>query len=40
MEEIRYDLWRWTEPHPDWTAEEDWEQDVAAWQLPRTRGCC
>ena len=25
---IRDGLWRWTTPHPDWEAGEEWEQDV------------
>lgn len=28
VSELAPGLWRWTAPHPDWKAGEDWEQEV------------
>src|SRR5262245_24073648 len=28
VQELAPGLWRWTAPHPDWTPEADWPQDV------------
>jgi glyoxylase-like metal-dependent hydrolase (beta-lactamase superfamily II) len=31
VQQLRPGLWRWTANHPDWTAEEDWPQEVASY---------
>jgi hypothetical protein len=28
VDELGPGLWRWTAPHPDWTASEEWPEDV------------
>lgn len=28
VEKVAPGLWRWTAPHPEWTPEEDWPEDV------------
>lgn len=33
VREIAPGFWRWTAPHPDWTAGEGWEQDVGCVYL-------
>jgi hypothetical protein len=31
LEELRERLWRWTAPHPEWTAGSDWPQRVSCF---------
>ena len=33
VEELRPRLWRWSSAHPEWTPEEDWEQEVSSYAL-------
>jgi hypothetical protein len=33
VEELAPGLWRWTAPHPDWSAGQNWEQEVSCFYV-------
>lgn len=33
MGELQAGLWHWQAPHPDWTADERWPQDVSSYAI-------
>jgi hypothetical protein len=33
VEELAPGLWRWTAPHPDWSPEQNWEQEVSCFYV-------
>ncbi|HEY1564597.1 MAG TPA: MBL fold metallo-hydrolase [Gaiellaceae bacterium] len=33
MHELRPDLWHWRAPHPDWAADEAWQQEVSSYAI-------
>jgi glyoxylase-like metal-dependent hydrolase (beta-lactamase superfamily II) len=33
VEELRPGLWRWSSAHPEWTPEEEWDQEVSSYAL-------
>ena len=35
LEQLRPHLWRWTAPHPDWSPQADWHQEVACAAIVR-----
>jgi hypothetical protein len=33
MQEVRPGVWHWQAPHPDWTADERWPQEVSSYAI-------
>ncbi|HEY2208738.1 MAG TPA: hypothetical protein VGH26_05555 [Gaiellaceae bacterium] len=33
MDELRDGIWHWRAPHPDWSAEESWSQEVSSYGI-------